>query len=297
MERLNVGFIGLGLLGFPMALAFASRGHRVRGFDINPERMHVGWYPDTEKFTSGESLEQIYLQSDFEFESLDLVTTSSEIIFVTVPTPSADGYDGSIPFPDGGVNYDLSCLREVLHHLAIIIERSGCRPIIVVVSTTLPGTLRKLIQDSSLPLDIEFVHNPAFSAVGTMIRDLLNPEFILIGTDSEVAATRMKDLYRTLSDKDLYTTNPENAEMIKTCYNGFISLKITFANALMELAHKIPGCDVDVVVNCLELANKRLISPMYLRGGMGDGGGCHPKENAALSYLAEHLNFPMIHLG
>jgi UDPglucose 6-dehydrogenase len=67
-------------------------------------------------------------------------------------------------------------------------------------------------------------------------------------------------------------------------------MKITFANTWMEICHKIPGTDVDAVTNALALATTRVISPRYLNGGMGDGGGCHPRDNIALSWLARELD-------
>jgi UDPglucose 6-dehydrogenase len=66
-------------------------------------------------------------------------------------------------------------------------------------------------------------------------------------------------------------------------------MKIAFANTWMEICHKIPGADVDEVTAALALATRRIISPMYLKGGMGDGGGCHPRDNIALSWLAREL--------
>ena len=66
-------------------------------------------------------------------------------------------------------------------------------------------------------------------------------------------------------------------------------MKIVFINTVMEICHKI-GADVDAVTDALSLANERIISNKYLRGGMGDGGGCHPRDNIALSWLAQKLD-------
>ena len=82
----------------------------------------------------------------------------------------------------------------------------------------------------------------------------------------------------------------ENAEAIKVAYNTYISMKIAYANTWMEICHKIPGTDVDQVTGALELATTRIMSPKYLTGGMGDGGGCHPRDNIALSWLARELD-------
>ncbi len=88
----------------------------------------------------------------------------------------------------------------------------------------------------------------------------------------------------------MYRTGLENAELIKVLYNTFISTKIAFANTAMELCHRLPGTDVDAVMGALKLGGDRIISTAYLDGGMGDGGGCHPRDNIALSHLARRLD-------
>jgi UDPglucose 6-dehydrogenase len=122
--------------------------------------------------------------------------------------------------------------------------------------------------------------------MGTTMNDFLNPEYILFGVDDDEAALKAENFYKTLHDRPFYKTNIESAELAKVAYNTFISTKISFVNVLMELCHKMPGANVDEVTNALKLANKRLISTSYLTGGMGDGGGCHPRDNIALSWLA-----------
>jgi len=104
------------------------------------------------------------------------------------------------------------------------------------------------------------------------------------------AAEKARELYSTLHDRPVYETSIENAELIKVAYNTFITMKVCFANTLMEISHKVEGCDVDQVSGALALATDRLLSPAYLLGGMGDGGGCHPRDNIALSWLAQELD-------
>ena len=100
----------------------------------------------------------------------------------------------------------------------------------------------------------------------------------------------MQEFYKTITNAPLYETTIENAELIKVSYNTLISTKIAFSNTIMELCHKLPNTNVDDVTNALKLANRRLISGYYMDGGMGDGGGCHPRDNIAMSYLSDKLN-------
>ena len=161
--------------------------------------------------------------------------------------------------------------------------------IVVVISTVLPGTIRKQI----FPVLCEHVkicYNPSFIAMGTTMRDFLHPEMVLLGASDENAAKRVGEFYATVVDAPFFSTSIENAEAIKVAYNTCISMKIVFANTWMEICHRIPGTDVDAVTTALALATKRIISPRYLTGGMGDGGGCHPRDNIALSWLARELD-------
>jgi UDPglucose 6-dehydrogenase len=159
---------------------------------------------------------------------------------------------------------------------------------VVVISTVLPGTMRKHI----FPLlneRVQICYNPFFIAMGTTMQDFLHPEMVLLGVSNENAAKRVEQLYASVTNAPIYRTSIENAEGIKVAYNTFIGMKIAFANTWMEICHRIPGMDVDQVTGALALATNRIISSRYLSGGMGDGGSCHPRDNIALSWLAREL--------
>ena len=111
----------------------------------------------------------------------------------------------------------------------------------------------------------------------------------MFGVDDEEAAKKAKKFYRTINHAPFYETTIENAELIKVAYNTFIGTKIAYVNTLMEMCHHLPNTNVDEVMNALKMCNKRIISDKYLSGGMGDGGGCHPRDNIALSWLSDEL--------
>jgi len=153
----------------------------------------------------------------------------------------------------------------------------------------LPGTIRKEIKPILSDL-IKLCYNPFFIAMGTTINDFMNPEFVLFGVDDEDAYQAAKDFYATLHDKPVYECTIEEAEMIKVSYNTYITMKINLANTIMEAAHKLDNVNCDNVMRGMFLADERLISTKYLLGGMGDGGGCHPRDNIALSWMAKKLD-------
>jgi len=141
-----------------------------------------------------------------------------------------------------------------------------------------------------LPAGTRFCYNPYFIAMGTTMRDFLHPEFALLGASDPSVADTCAAFYRTITDAPAMRVRIEEAELIKVAYNTFIGMKIVFANALMEICQKIEGADVDVVTGVLKQAGTRLISGAYMDGGMGDGGGCHPRDNIAMSWLARNLD-------
>jgi UDPglucose 6-dehydrogenase len=285
---MKIGFIGLGNLGLPMAYAFKFKGHDVYGYDLNPIRMNPEWFKEKEKGPNGEqSLREFIIKDPINYvSSLNEVIDSSDIVFVTVQTPNRTGHDGTVRFPKIRQNYNLDPIKKCLEGIAKI---NGSN-IIVMVSTVLPGTIREELLPIIKNTNYKFIHNPMFCAMGTVLPDLYNPEFVILGGEDDAAINMVSNFYDTINSAKKIKVGFENAEMIKTCYNGFITMKINYANTVMEMAEKIPGCNSDTVMDALFMAKDRLISTKYLRGGMGDGGGCHPKENSSLSWLAQKLN-------
>ena len=287
---MDIGVVGLGKLGLPIALAIEMQGHTVMGYDINPDMMQKEKCAFRERGPKGEpSLEPFLQRSNLLFGSLAKVVKQSEIVFVAVQTPHEERFEGITPLPDERVDFDYSHLIKAVHDVSKEASQAKKQISLVVISTVLPGTVRSKLA----PLTNEYVnlcYNPSFVGMGTAMRDFLNPEFVLFGVWDESAAGKAEELYRSIHSKRFFKTTVENAELIKVAYNTFIGMKIIFANTLMEICHKTEGTDVDEVTDALKLATERVISPQYLSGGMGDGGGCHPRDNIALSWLAKKID-------
>ena len=283
---MRVGFVGLGKLGLPCAVAMEMKGHDVMGYDINPAVMNKSSRPYRETGPDGVAPFDGYLASSgIRFGALEQIAEHSEIIFLAVQTPHDPRYEGTTRIPPERKDFDYLYLRDSTAALASVIRKDT---IVVVISTVLPGTVRREIYPL-LNRHMKLCYNPYFIAMGTTMQDFLQPEFTLLGSDHEDALHRVKDFYRTIHTAEVYCTSIENAELIKVAYNTFIGMKIAFANTMMEICHQIPNTDVDSITKALALGTKRLLSDRYLYGGMGDGGGCHPRDNIALSWLAREL--------
>ena len=284
---MNIGFLGLGKLGLPCALAIEAKGHKVCGYDINPG---VGEILNTKKLPYREAGAQEYLdKTEISFCDISSVVSRSDIIFVPIQTPHNPRYEGVSRLPEERVDFDYTWLKEGIKNLAKEIDKQGRDKVVIIISTVLPGTIRREIKPL-LNSHVKLCYNPFFIAMGTTIKDFLHPEFVLFGVDDDEAHGIAKEFYATIHDRPVYKCTIEEAEMIKVSYNTYITMKICLANTIMEVAHKSENIDCDNVMRGMFLANERLISTKYLLGGMGDGGGCHPRDNIALSWLAKKLD-------
>jgi UDPglucose 6-dehydrogenase len=264
----KIGFIGIGKLGLDCAEVMAEK-HEVRGYDI---------YPRT--------------SDSVKVCDIDELVNESEWIFIAVPTPHAEGYDGSVPSShmeprDFGHDAVIDAINKVNTH-----ARSSKK--VVLISTVLPGTTRKHFVPL-LDIKHQFLYNPYLIAMGSVKWDMVNPEMIMIGTedgDWNGIAGELKDLYDTVMQNDpRYEIGTwDECEAVKIFYNTFISAKVGLVNMVQDFAMKIGNINVDVVTNALARSTMRIMGPKYMTAGMGDAGACHPRDNIALRWLAKEYD-------
>ncbi len=269
----KIGFIGLGKLGMPCAEAVATKGFDVAGYDILPK---------------SSSLIEIR-------ESIEDVCRDRDIIFVATPTPHEDGYDGRTPtshLPVKDFNYD--AVKKVL---TTCNKHMGITQTLVLISTVLPGTCRRELQP--LVTKTKLMYNPYLIAMGTVADDMINPEMIMIGSrnglkgkNCKIRSELLESFYNQVCDNypRIEFGTFEEVESMKIFYNTFISNKVALVNMIQDVAHKLGNMNVDVVTTALAKSTKRIVSPAYMKAGMGDGGACHPRDNIALRWLAKELS-------
>ena len=292
---MRIAWIGLGKLGAPCALALnVHGGHEVHGYDTDSrvaaylQRQEP--YPHRE-----EGIQELLDANTIRMHStLDAAVEQADVVFLAVQTPHAAEYGGETPVPDTTADFEYGYLIDAVRGVVrAVSDRPGVT--LVVISTVLPGTMNRVVKPL-LPPNITLVYNPFFIAMGTTVADYMRPEFVLIGVDEPGPVAVLREIYGKLHDEPLHVVSIESAELTKVAYNTFISMKIVFANTIMEICDKT-GADCDQVIDGLTLATDRVISPAYLRGGMGDGGGCHPRDNIAMSHLAQRLDLSFDLMG
>ena len=269
----KIGFIGLGKLGMPCAEAMAKKGFNVAGYDI----VH-------------KTSDHIEIR-----DSIKSVVEDSDIVFVATPTPHEDGYDGKAPtshLPVKDFNY--TAVKQVL---SACDKHMKPEQTLVLISTVLPGTTRR--EFAPLVTNTSLMYNPYLIAMGTVADDMVNPEMIMIGSktgmkdsDCKNRAELLESFYNQVCENmpRIEIGTWEETESMKIFYNTFISTKVALVNMIQDVAHKVGNMNVDVVTQALAKSTMRIISPRYMKAGMGDGGACHPRDNIALRWLAKDLD-------
>lgn len=283
---MKIGVIGLGKLGFPVALAIESKGHEVTGYDLNPaveQSIFNRSWPHKE-----EGLQRLLYKTNLKVTSVKEVVLNSDIVFLALQTPHKPEFEGTTVLPDERADFDYIYLLAGIREVAQIAKKQKKPTILAVISTCLPGTYLGKIKPL-LNEYVQYVCNPAFIAMGTVINDFLNPEFTLIGVEDEHASETLQIFYDTLFDRPKVVTDITTAEGIKVSYNTWVTAKTVIANIWGEIAEKT-NMNFDDIFKAWSLSTNRLISPKYMKAGMSDGGGCHPRDNIAMSWLAKEIN-------
>ena len=287
---MKVVVAGLGKLGLPMAAVFAESGHDVVGVD--PMQPVVDALNEGRVLIDEPGLPEMIAANSERI----LATTSyaeaipgADITFIIVPTPSGD--DGAF------INdYVVNALQEIGQVL-----RENPQPhLVAVTSTVMPGATSAVLAPAfeqalgrSLGDGVALCYSPEFIALGSVVRDLQNPDFVLIGADDEAAGRRLADFYLGIGggrDVPVQVMNWVNAELAKISVNSFVTMKITYANMLASICEGLPGGDVDEVTRAIGLDSR--IGPRYLKGGPPFGGPCFPRDNRALGVAAEAVGAP-----
>ena len=283
---MKISVIGLGKLGTPLAAVLASKGHSVVGVDVNPDFVRLlasGRAPVDEPGIQkliGENRDRITATVDLEAAVL-----GTEVSFVIVPTPSDS---------QGGFSnkYVLSAVAAIGQAL----KKKRDYHVVNITSTVMPGStggeIRKVLESSSgreVGATVGLCYNPEFIALGSVMRDMLFPDMILVGESDPRAGGVLAEIYKSVcaNNPPVLNMNWVNAEITKISINTYVTTRISYANMLSDICERLPGADVDVVTGALGADSR--IGKKYLKGALGYGGPCFPRDNVAFSLLARSL--------
>ena len=215
----------------------------------------------------------------------------AEVTILLVPTPS-----------DERGAFTNACVLDALEGVGQGLRESDDYHVVVVACTVMPGAcdteIRPALERASgrqLGEALGLCYSPEFIALGNVISDMLEPDMVLIGESDRRAGDVLEQLYSSVHENDppLRRMSLLNAELAKIAVNTYLTMKISYANALADLCERLPGADVDVVTDALGLDTR--IGGKYLRGAVAYGGPCFPRDNKAFAVLArDHGAEPLL---
>ena len=284
---MEIAVIGLGKLGLPLAALLANSGNQVAGYDISEDLRKT---LISKKFISSEpNLLELLSCAKGNFRISNSVAeaiSSCEAVFVIVPTPSNISGHFSNAFL-------ISSLMEIGNALRI----KTTPTVVDIVSTVMPGScdneLRKILEESSgkeLGDEIGLCYNPEFIALGSVIKDMSEPDMHLIGQSSEWAGDVIEKALNSIVKRPVPCRRMSlvEAELVKISVNNFVTMKISFANSLMQIANQLGSLDIDTILNAIGLDTR--IGSRYLKAAMPYGGPCFPRDTRAFTALSSDLN-------
>lgn len=294
-SQVSICVIGSGYVGLVAAACFADMGHKVVCVDNDEARVKLlrdGGVPIFEEHLP--ELLARHRGSRITFTTnLAEAVDRSEAVFIAVGTPQGDG---------GAA--DLSYVEAVVAEIA----RSVRSYKVIVEKSTVPvytnDWIRRVLHRHGVPADqFDVVSNPEFLREGTAVVDFLHPDRIVVGAGNERSAEMLRRVYEPLAGGTYYTqssaipgscsaahparllvTSTQSAEIIKHASNAFLAMKISFINAVANLAEAVDA-DIEDIAAGIGLDSR--IGPKFLRAGLGYGGSCFPKDVAAFHWVAQ----------
>lgn len=283
---MDICVVGLGKLGSPLAAVLASKGHNVIGVDLNAyfvDALNAGRAPVIEP-----QLQELIDQSKGRLRATrdyEDAVPKTDISFIIVPTPS----------DENGV-FTNRFVLDAVRAIGAALKTTDRYHVVNITSTVMPGStegeIRQALEESSgrtVGKDVGLTYNPEFIALGSVVRNMLYPDMILLGESDPRAGDVLEAVYKisTNNNPPIQRMNLVNAEITKISVNTYVTTKISFANMLAEICEGLAGADVQVVTQALGKDTR--IGGKYLQGALGFGGPCFPRDNIAFGKMAERV--------
>src|SRR3954454_25241082 len=278
---MDISIVGSGYVGLVTGACLADVGHNVIGVDNDPkkvEALQAGRIPIYEPGLE-ELINRNVSAHRLRFTgSIKEGVDNSQIIFIAVPTPQQ---------PNGEV--DLSYIEKVSREIASVLTDYR----VIVDKSTVPVKTGEKVAETIKRYNkhgatFDVVSNPEFLREGCAVADLMHPDRIVIGAQSERAGDLMKKIYEPFM-APILVTDINSAELIKHAANSFLALKISYINAVSAIC-EASGADVEKVADGIGM--DRRIGRNFLNAGIGYGGSCFPKDIAAFIKISEQLGVP-----
>ncbi|WP_309381866.1 UDP-glucose 6-dehydrogenase [Cerasicoccus frondis] len=286
---MNICCIGAGYVGGPTMAMIALKcpEHRVTVVDINEKRIAAWNSPELPVYEPGldEVVSEARGRNLFFSTKVDEVIAEADMIFISVNTPTKTYGVGA------GRAADLKYIEKCARQIADVAKGN----IIVVEKSTLPvrtaESIRRILEGCGGDFTFQVLSNPEFLAEGTAMKDLDNPDRVLIGgeqtEEGKQAAQTLVDVYAHWVPRErILTTNVWSSELSKLTANAFLAQRVSSINAISALCEATEA-DVDEVARAIGTDSR--IGPKFLKSSVGFGGSCFQKDILNLVYLCQHF--------
>jgi UDPglucose 6-dehydrogenase len=285
----NIGIIGTGHVGLVTGACFAKLGNNVICADNDSEKIkklnqHIlpFYEPGLNTIVEEEHKKERLLFTN----SIEEVVKNSEVIFITVGTPSTENGKADLSYVE-------QVSIEIAKSLSNISKISSAKIYrLIVEKSTVPvltGEWVKRTIELIVPTGIDFdiAANPEFLREGNAIKDFMEPDRIVVGTENERAKKIFQEIYSPIKSPIIFT-DIKSAEIIKHASNSFLAMKISYINAISQICDKV-GADIEMVAEGMGM-DKR-IGKSFLKAGIGYGGSCFPKDVKAFISIAKDIGY------
>lgn len=286
----KVSLVGMGFVGLTTAAFFASRGITVLGIDIDTEKIQkirnatLPFYEENLEPLLKTTLQRGLLRLTTAYEPS---ITETDMSMIAVGTPS-----------DAQGQIDLRYVEAAAHSIGLALKRKEGWHLVIVKSTVIPGTTRKVVgkivaevSGKTVGRDFGLCANPEFLREGSALKDSMNPDRVVIGEYDNKSGRMLEAFYEIIYQEQtkILRHNLETAEMVKYVANSFLALKISYANEIANICEQIPGVDVCEVMK--GVTSDFRINPYFFGAGLGFGGSCLPKDVSALLNFAKKQGY------
>jgi UDPglucose 6-dehydrogenase len=275
----NISIIGVGKLGLCLGLNLEKKGYHITGVDVSEDYIKL---LNDKTFTTSEPYVNEYLkESQNIFFTTDLKKSlENDVLFIVVKTPSTIDW-----------KYDHTQIEEIATQL-IQYGKQEKRKDLIINCTTFPGYCNTL-QEKLKEYNYFVSYNPEFIAQGTIIKDQINCDNVLIGETDKYAGDLITNIYKSMVESNpIYNRmNVTEAELTKLSVNCYLTTKISYANMVGDIANRL-GCDANKVLEAIGTDSR--IGNKYLKPGFGFGGPCFPRDNRALAKCGEEVGIDAV---
>lgn len=276
---MKISIIGIGKLGLCLSLNLENSGYEVLGMDVS--ETYVKSLQDKTFNSSEPQVNELLRNSkNVKFSTNLEEALENDVIFIVVNTPSTSDW-----------KYDHTNIDKVINNI-LSFGKKDRRKDLIINCTTFPGYCKSLNEKTNL-YNYFISYNPEFIAQGTIVKDQLYCDSVLIGAYDSYAENLIEDIYKKMckSSPIVNKVSPTEAELIKLAVNCFLTTKISYANMIGDIALKL-GCDPKNVLSAVGSDSR--IGNKYLKHGFGFGGPCFPRDNRALAKCAEEVGIDAV---